>query len=116
MNLKKRQEHHTQLCKEINTLGVKIEVKLLINDETLEFLLVKKLCESNNTAVFVAYHQKTSFLYCLKRVCKVEMSKGEISSLVKEHKIHQFCRHPHLVKSFGTAYDASNIYLLMEYM
>jgi hypothetical protein len=41
------------------------------------------------------------------------MSKSEVSSLVKEHKIHQFCRHPHLVKSFGTAYDASNIYLLM---
>jgi hypothetical protein len=56
MNLKKRQEHHTQLCKEINTLGIKIEVKLLSNDETLEFLLVKKLCESNNTAIFVAYH------------------------------------------------------------
>lgn len=116
LNLKKRQEHHTKLCKEINTLGVTIEVKLLSTDQRQELLLVKKLCEAKNTAIFVAYHQKSSSLYCLKRMTKSEMSKNDIESLIKEHKIQQFCRHPHLVKTFGTVYDSNSIYLLMEYM
>ena len=53
----------------------------------MDFILVKKLCEAKNTAIFVAYHQKNSSLYCLKRVTKSEMSKNEIESLIKEHKI-----------------------------
>jgi hypothetical protein len=33
MNLKKRQEHHTQLCKVLNTLGIKIELRLFTEQD-----------------------------------------------------------------------------------
>jgi hypothetical protein len=70
MNLKKRQEHHTQLCKELNLLGVKIDIRLLTTqgEKPLEILLINKIIESKHTAVFLAQHQPTHTLYCLKRL------------------------------------------------
>ncbi len=116
LNLKKRQEHHTQLCKELNTLGHSIELKLLDCDQPLSMLLIKKITESKNTAIFLAYHQKTGSLYCLKRVPLKEQLREDQKSTINEHKIHQFCRHPHLVKGFASAIDFSYLYLFIEYM
>ncbi len=67
--LKQRQERHSLLCKEINLLGVKVELQGFTpeSDILLELTLVKKISESKNTAIFLAYHHKTSSLYCLKR-------------------------------------------------
>ena len=45
MSLKKRQEHHTQLCKELNKLGTKIEVNMLTQGKQLkiEVILINKI-------------------------------------------------------------------------
>lgn len=116
MNLKKRQEYHTKLCKEINTLGIRIELKLLCTNEIVEMMLVTKLCQAKNTAVFQAYHLKTGSLYCLKRIYVSEIPKNELTSAINQHTVSQYCKHPHLVKGFGTAVDGNYLYLIMEFM
>jgi serine/threonine protein kinase len=39
-----------------------------------------------------------------------------LDNAIREHKIHQFCSHPNIVKTFGSLHDCSHIYLLMEFM
>lgn len=45
LSLKKRQEQHSLLCKELNMLGVTIDLRLVTNDgeKPIKFTLVKKI-------------------------------------------------------------------------
>ena len=69
LSLKKRQEQHSILFKEMNMLGVTVDLKLVTSegDKSVRFMLIKKISESKKTCIFLGYHEITSFLYCLKR-------------------------------------------------
>jgi hypothetical protein len=58
LSLKKRQEQHSLLSKELNLLGVAVELRLPAADgsRTVKFTLLKKISESKKTAIFLGYH------------------------------------------------------------
>lgn len=117
LSLKKRQEQHSLLSKELNMLGVAVDLRLVTaeGEKPVRFTLIKKISESKKTCIFLGYHEPTSFLYCLKRTPLAD-PKSPPDESVQEHKIHQSCSHPHLVKSFGSAVDGQHLYLVMEFM
>jgi hypothetical protein len=117
LSLKKRQEQHSLLSKEMNLLGVAVDLRLLTpeGEKPVRFTLVKKISESKKTCIFLGYHEPTCFLYCLKRT-PLDPKAALLGESVQEHKIQQFCAHPHLVKSFSSACDGQYLYLVMEFM
>lgn len=42
----------------------------------MRFTLIRKICESKKTCIFLAYHEPAAFLFCLKRTSLSEMQKS----------------------------------------
>lgn len=64
----------------------------------------------------MASHLNNNTLFCLKRIALTEPKSTLLLSTIRQHKIHQLCMHPHIVKYFFSAYDSSHLYLGMQYM
>jgi aurora kinase len=64
--------------------------------------------------VHLVRHLITNMIYCLKALRKSQFTEESKHQLIREIKIQSFVSHPNIIKVYGYACDADNVYILME--
>eukprot|EP00053_Salpingoeca_punica_P008238 m.74470 g.74470 ORF g.74470 m.74470 type:complete len:342 (+) comp14506_c0_seq1:40-1065(+) len=84
--------------------------------ELADFDIGRPLGRGKFGNVYLAREKKTKFIVALKVLFKSQLQKANVEhQLRREIEIQSHLRHPNILRLYGYFYDASRVYLILEY-
>eukprot|EP00808_Paulinella_micropora_P025579 g655.t1 len=81
-----------------------------------DFQIGKPLGRGKFGCVYLARHKKSKKIFALKVLFKSQLAKAKLSEQVRrETEIHSHLCHKNILKCYGYFYDATRVYLILEY-
>lgn len=81
-----------------------------------DFEIGKPLGKGKFGNVYLAREKKSKYIVALKVLFKSQLAKSNVEhQLRREIEIQSHLRHPHILRLFGYFYDATRVYLILEF-